>query len=91
MKKLWKLNLSFCLKKISILTSFPSGKQRQKKSGRGRPTASLIASVITAVISTANNRPALQHHQNPLYKYAHTHTLFLYYIFDSSDLPKTLW
>lgn len=38
-------------------TGFPSGKQRQKKSGRGRPTASLIASVITAVISTENKRP----------------------------------
>lgn len=39
-------------------TSFPSGKQRQKKSGRGRPVASFIASVIIAVISTANRRPA---------------------------------
>lgn len=40
-------------------TSFPSGKQRQKKSGRGRPTAFFIASVTTPVISTANKRPAL--------------------------------
>ena len=38
-------------------TPFPSGKHRQKKSGRGRPTASLIASVITPVISTENRRP----------------------------------
>lgn len=40
-------------------TSFPSGKQRQKKSGRGRPTASFIASVNTAVIKTENSKPAL--------------------------------
>ncbi|GER43877.1 thermolysin [Striga asiatica] len=40
------------------LTPLPSGKQRQKKSGRGRPTASLIASVRTAVISTEKSRPA---------------------------------
>jgi len=40
------------------LTGIPSGKQRQKKSGRGRPTPSLIASVKTAVISTENRRPA---------------------------------
>lgn len=38
-------------------TPFPSGKQRQKKSGRGRPTPSLIASVKTAVIKTENRRP----------------------------------
>jgi hypothetical protein len=38
-------------------TPFPSGKQRQKKSGRGRPTASLMASVKTAVIKTENRRP----------------------------------
>jgi len=40
-------------------TSFPSGKQRQKKSGRGLPTAFFIASVMTAVISTENKRPDL--------------------------------
>jgi hypothetical protein len=39
-------------------TGLPSGKQRQKKSGRGRPTPSLIASVITAVISTEYKIPA---------------------------------
>lgn len=38
-------------------TGLPSGKQRQKKSGRGRPTPSLIASVITAVISTEYKIP----------------------------------
>lgn len=40
-------------------TSIPSGKQRQKKSGLGLPTPFFIASVKTAVINTANNRPAL--------------------------------
>ncbi|KAK8939607.1 hypothetical protein KSP40_PGU002793 [Platanthera guangdongensis] len=40
------------------LTSFPSGKHCQKKSGHGRPTASLIASVRTPVISTEKRRPA---------------------------------
>lgn len=40
-----------------LLTPLPSGKQRQKKSGRGLPTASFIASVITPVISTENNKP----------------------------------
>lgn len=40
-----------------MLTPLPSGKQRQKKSGRGLPTASFIASVITPVISTENNKP----------------------------------
>jgi hypothetical protein len=39
------------------ITGFPSGKQRQKKSGRGRPTPFLIASVITAVISTEYRIP----------------------------------
>jgi hypothetical protein len=39
-------------------TAFPSGKQRQKKFGRGRPTASLIASVRTPVINTENRIPA---------------------------------
>lgn len=39
------------------ITGMPSGKQRQKKSGRGRPTPSLIASVITAVISTEYKIP----------------------------------
>ena len=38
-------------------TPLPSGKQRQKKSGRGRPTPSLIASVITPVTSTEYRRP----------------------------------
>lgn len=38
-------------------TPLPSGKQRQKKSGRGRPTPSLITSVITAVMRTENRRP----------------------------------
>jgi hypothetical protein len=33
---------------LKDFTGLPSGKQRQKKSGRGRPTPSLIASVITA-------------------------------------------
>jgi len=45
-------------REMSIPTPIPSGKQRQKKSGRGRPTASLIASVKTAVISTENKMPA---------------------------------
>lgn len=36
----------------------PSGKQRQKKSGRGRPTAFFIASVSTAVTRTEYKRPA---------------------------------
>ena len=40
-----------------MLTPLPSGKQRQKKSGRGRPTASLIASVMTPVMSTENKSP----------------------------------
>jgi hypothetical protein len=40
------------------ITGTPSGKQRQKKSGRGRPTPSLIASVKTAVIAIENRRPA---------------------------------
>lgn len=40
-------------------TSFPSGKQRQKKSGRGLPTAFFIESVITAVTRKENKRPAL--------------------------------
>lgn len=40
-----------------LLTPIPSGKQRQKKSGRGRPTASFIASVMTPVISTENKSP----------------------------------
>ena len=39
-------------------TSFPSGKQRQKKFGRGRPTAIFIASVMTAVTKTEYKRPA---------------------------------
>lgn len=43
---------------VRIHTSLPSGKQRQKKSGRGRPTPFLMASVITAVISMANKSPA---------------------------------
>jgi hypothetical protein len=43
-----------------MCTSFPSGKQRQKKSGRGRPTASLIASVRTAVISTEYSMPVFK-------------------------------
>lgn len=47
-----------------IYTSFPSGEQRQKKSGRGRPTAFFIASVMTAVISTENKRPALGSYKN---------------------------
>ena len=45
------------VKKKSRSTPFPSGKQRQKKSGRGLPTPSLMASVITEVISTENRRP----------------------------------
>jgi hypothetical protein len=40
------------------LTGTPSGKQRQKKSGRGRPTASLTTTVRTAVMRTENRRPA---------------------------------
>ena len=43
--------------KVSLLTAFPSGKHRQKKSGRGRPTASFMASVRTADIRTAKKRP----------------------------------
>jgi hypothetical protein len=39
------------------LTGSPSGKQRQKKLGRGRPTPSLMASVRTAVMSTENRSP----------------------------------
>jgi len=42
----------------NLITGTPSGKQRQKKSGRGRPTASLIATVRMAVIRTENRRPA---------------------------------
>jgi hypothetical protein len=42
------------------LTAFPSGKHRQKKSGRGRPTASLTESVMTAVIKTAKKRPEIE-------------------------------
>lgn len=42
---------------LEELTPLPSGKHRQKKSGRGRPTASLIASVITPVMSTEYRRP----------------------------------
>lgn len=42
---------------ITGLTPIPFGKQRQKKSGRGRPTPSFIASVRTPVISTENSRP----------------------------------
>lgn len=48
------------LEEVENPTPFPSGKQRQKKSGRGLPTPSLIASVITEVISTENNRPMNQ-------------------------------
>jgi hypothetical protein len=40
------------------LTGTPSGKHRQKKLGRGRPTPSLIASVRTPVMSTENRMPA---------------------------------
>ena len=40
------------------ITGTPSGKQRQKKSGRGRPTPSFIASVTTAVIAIENRIPA---------------------------------
>lgn len=41
-------------------TPIPSGKHRQKKFGRGRPTASLIASVMTPVNRTEKRRPKLQ-------------------------------
>lgn len=41
-----------------INTSFPSGKQRQKKSGRGRPTAFFIAFVITEVTKAEYRRAA---------------------------------
>nr|ACN36271.1 unknown [Zea mays] len=37
----------------------PSGKQRQKKLGRGRPTPSLMASVRTPVMSTEKRRPRM--------------------------------
>lgn len=50
----WKLTT---IEEVRKPTSFPSGKQRQKKSGRGLPTPSLIASVITEVISTEKRRP----------------------------------
>lgn len=45
---------------MEVNTSIPSGKQRQKKSGRGRPVASFIASVMTPVIKTENNSPAIR-------------------------------
>lgn len=38
--------------KLAKLTAWPSGKQRQKKSGRGRPTASFTPSVIIADSNT---------------------------------------
>jgi hypothetical protein len=41
------------------LTATPSGKQRQKKSGRGLPTASLMATVRMAVMRTENKTPTL--------------------------------
>lgn len=44
-------------KEMRYFTPTPSGKQRQKKSGRGRPTASFIASVITPVMSTEKRSP----------------------------------
>lgn len=42
---------------MSKNTAFPLGKHRQKKSGRGRPTASFIASVRTEVMSTEYSNP----------------------------------
>lgn len=52
-------------------TPVPLGKQRQKKSGRGRPTPSLIASVITAVTNTENRRPVrvYKHVQSVMSRY----------------------
>jgi hypothetical protein len=47
-------------KYIRTLTAFPSGKHRQKKSGRGQPAASLTESVMTAVIKTAKKRPEIE-------------------------------
>jgi hypothetical protein len=46
--------------RVRVVTAIPSGKQRQKKSGRGRPTASLIASVRTPVMSTENRMPGCE-------------------------------
>jgi hypothetical protein len=51
------MNLQRKMTLMEGFTGLPSGKQRQKKSGRGRPTPSLIASVITAVISTEYKIP----------------------------------
>ena len=51
--------------KMEDHTSFPSGKHRQKKSGRGRPTAFFIESVITPVTRTENKRPALTRNSKP--------------------------
>lgn len=62
----WNIQINFW----GELTSTPSGKHRQKKSGRGRPTAFLIESVMTPVISTANKRPALRFYISALAKYA---------------------
>lgn len=60
---------------IILFTSFPSGKQRQKKSGRGRPTASLIASVTTPVKSTAYRRPICTSHDS-VFNRSHTNKLW---------------
>jgi hypothetical protein len=49
---------------VIVVTAIPSGKQRQKKFGRGRPTASLMASVRTPVINTENRMPACYDHSN---------------------------
>lgn len=54
-------------------TSFPSGKQRQKKSGRGLPTASFIASVITPVNKTEKRSPvATNENQSDSLNHEHT-------------------
>lgn len=52
-------------------TAFPSGKHLQKKFGRGRPTASLIASVITPVARRENSSPDLAQQCNDTMSYWH--------------------
>ena len=43
--------------RMQELTALPSGKHRQKKLGLGRPTETLIKSVITPVISAEKRIP----------------------------------
>lgn len=57
-KKTKGISMVIEIKVVTDHTSSPSGKQRQKKFGLGRPTASLIASVMTPVMRTEYNRPA---------------------------------